>query len=231
MATATALKPVSDDADETIAIGEPYTVSVTIRGSSDLLFHRWSNEAVAEKAAAAKGSRAKKSDNLESYVYRCDNGNIGLPGEYLRQSIIYAAKFRQDPRSPRKSAFDLYKAGLVALTVLADLGVPEADYIDRRRVLVQRNAITRERPAIREGWTATIDLMVLVPEYIDRTTLLEVIGSAGRLIGVGDFRPGHPPGSAGLRRCRPRSGNRSRRRARRRMGFCGRGRGEHVRSG
>ncbi len=189
MATATALKPVSNDAEETVAIGEPYTVSVTIRGSSDLLFHRWSNEAVAEKAAAAKGSRAKKSDNLESYVYRCDNGNIGLPGEYLRQSIIYAAKFRQDPRSPRKSAFDLYKAGVVALTMLADLGVAEPDYIDRRRVLIQRNAITRERPAIREGWEATIDLMVLVPEYIDRTTLLEVVGSAGRLIGVGDFRP------------------------------------------
>jgi hypothetical protein len=189
MATATALKPVSNDAEEPVAIGEPYTVSVTIRGSSDLLFHRWSNEAVAAKSAAAKGSRAKKSDNLESYVYRCDNGNIGLPGEYLRQSIIYAAKFRQDPRSPRKSAFDLYKAGVVALTMLADLGVAEAHYIDRRRVLIQRNAITRERPAIREGWEATIDLMVLVPEYIDRTTLLEVIGSAGRLIGVGDFRP------------------------------------------
>lgn len=189
MATATALKPVSDDANEEIAATEPYTVTVTVRGSSDLLFHRWSNEAVAEKAAAAKGSRAKKSDNLESYVYRCDNGNIGLPGEYLRQSIIYAAKFRQDPRSPRKSAFDLFKAGVVALTVLADLGVAEADYIDRRRVLIQRNAVTRERPAIREGWEATIDLMVLVPEYIDRTTLLEVIGNAGRLIGVGDFRP------------------------------------------
>ncbi len=189
MATATAIKPVSDDGNEAIASTEPYTVSVTVRGSSDLLFHRWSNEAVAEKAAAAKGSRTKKSDNLESYIYRCDNGNIGLPGEYLRQSIIYAAKFRQDPRSPRKSAFDLYKAGVVALTILADLGAAEPDYIDRRRVLVQRNAITRERPAIREGWEATIDLMVLVPEYIDRTTLLEVIGSAGRLIGVGDFRP------------------------------------------
>lgn len=189
MATATAIKPVTDDGNEAIASTEPYTVSVTVRGSSDLLFHRWSNEAVAEKAAASKGSRTKKSDNLESYVYRCDNGNIGLPGEYLRQSIIYAAKFRQDPRSPRKSAFDLFKAGVVALTILADLGIAEADYIDRRRVLVQRNAITRERPAIREGWEATIDLMVLVPEYIDRTTLLEVIGSAGRLIGVGDFRP------------------------------------------
>jgi hypothetical protein len=189
MATATAPHPVSNDAEDTVAATEPYTVSVTIRGSSAILFHRWSNESVAAKSAAAKGSKAKKSDDLDSYVYRCENGNLGLPGEYLRQSIIGAARFRQDPRSPRKSAMDLFKAGVVSITELADLGVAEPDYIDRRRVLIQRNAITRERPAIKEGWTATIDLMVLVPEYIDRTTLLEVIGSAGRLIGVGDFRP------------------------------------------
>ena len=189
MATATALRPVSNDAEETVAIGEPYTVSVTIRGSAAILFHRWSNESVAAKAAAAKNSKAKKTDDLASYVYRCDNGHLGLPGEYLRQSVIGAARFRQDPRSPRKSAMDLYKAGVVAITELADLGVEEADYIDRRRVLIQRNAITRERPALREGWEATIELMVLLPEYIDRTTLLEIVGSAGRLIGVGDFRP------------------------------------------
>lgn len=188
-ATATALHPVSNDAAEEVAINEPYSVAVTIRGSSAILFHRWSNEAVAEKAAAAKGSKAKKSDNLDSYVYRCDNGHLGLPGEYLRQAIIGAARFRQDPRSPRKSAMDLFKAGVVSTTETADLGVVDPDYIDRRRVLIQRNAITRERPALREGWEATIELMVLLPEYIDRTMLLEVIGAAGRLIGVGDFRP------------------------------------------
>jgi hypothetical protein len=188
-ATATVLRPVSNDAEETVAATEPFTVTVTIRGSAAILFHRWSNESVAAKAAAAKNSRAKKTDDMASYVYRCDNGNLGLPGEYLRQSIIGAARFRQDPRSPRKSAMDLFKAGVVSITEVADLGVKEPDYVDRRRVLIQRNAITRERPALREGWTATIDLMVLVPEYIDRTTLLEVIGVAGRLIGVGDFRP------------------------------------------
>jgi hypothetical protein len=188
-ATATVLRPVSNDAEETVAATEPFTVTVTIRGSAAILFHRWSNESVAAKAAAAKNSRAKKTDDMASYVYRCDNGNLGLPGEYLRQSIIGAARFRQDPRSPRKSAMDLFKAGVVSITEVADLGVKEPDYVDRRRVLIQRNAITRERPALREGWTATIDLMVLVPEYIDRTTLLEVIGAAGRLIGVGDFRP------------------------------------------
>jgi hypothetical protein len=188
-AAATALHPVNNDAEETIAATEPYTVAVTIRGASALLFHRWSNESVAAKSAAAKGSRAKKSDDLESYMYRLEGGNLALPGEYLRQSIIGAARFRQDPRSPRKSAMDLFKAGIVSLTELADLGVKEPDYIDRRRVLVQRNAITRERPAVREGWETTVELMVLVPEYIDRTMLLEVVGSAGRLIGIGDFRP------------------------------------------
>jgi hypothetical protein len=183
------LSPVSNDADEEVTAIQPYTAKVTIRGSAAILFHRWSNEAVAEKAAAAKGSRAKKSDNLESYVYRCENGHLGLPGEYLRQAIIGAARFRQDPRSPRKSAMDLFKAGVVSLTELADLGVKDAAYIDRRRVLIQRNAITRERPALREGWEATIEVMVLLPEYIDRDTLHEVITNAGRLIGVGDFRP------------------------------------------
>ncbi len=194
MATATKSTAIngtspSNDAEQDITGSMPYTAHVTIKGSAALLFHRWSNEAVAEKAAAAKGSRAKKSDNLDSYVYRCDNGHLGLPGEYLRQSIIGAARFRQDPRSPRKSAMDLFKAGVVSLTELADLGIEDADYIDRRRVLIQRSAITRERPALREGWEATIELMALLPEYIDPNTLLEVITQAGRLIGVGDFRP------------------------------------------
>src|SRR5687767_8033431 len=83
----------------TIDLCKPYVVDVAIQGSADILFHRWNVEAVAEKAAAAKGSKAKKTDNVESYVYRDDDGFICLPGEYLRGSIINAAKFRQDPRS------------------------------------------------------------------------------------------------------------------------------------
>jgi hypothetical protein len=189
MTTATAIAPVTNDAAADIAFTEPYVARVTIEGTAALLFHRWSNEAVAEKAAATKGSKAKKSDNVESYVYRLDNGNLALPGEYLRQSLIGAARFRQDPRSPRKSAMDLFKAAVVPLTELSDLGVKDWDYLDRRRVLVQRNAITRERPALLAGWHATIELLVNLPEYVDPTMLLETLGAAGRLIGVGDFRP------------------------------------------
>jgi hypothetical protein len=104
MKKATAIGPVSNGAAQDIALSEPYAVKVTIEGTAPLLFHRWNVEAVKEKAGAAKGSRAKKEDNVESYVYRDDGGHLCLPGEYFRQSIIHAAKYLQDPRSPRKSA-------------------------------------------------------------------------------------------------------------------------------
>jgi hypothetical protein len=156
-----------------------------------MLFHRWSCESVAEKASAKKGSKAKKTDDVESYIYRNEHGELCLPGEYIRQSICYAAKFRQDPRSPRKSAFDLFKAGVAVLDELCPLngGTKDWDYLDQRRVMVQRNGITRTRPAFNKGWQATCRLTVLTPEYIDKSMFLEVFTLAGRLIGVGDFRP------------------------------------------
>jgi len=167
----------------------PYRVELTIRGEADLLFHRWNCEAVEAKAKAAKGSVAKKTDNIESYVYRNDEGEICLPGEYLRQALIGAAKFRQDPRSPRKSAVDLVKAAVVSLTPLASLGVTEWDYEHRCRVQVQRNGVTRVRPALRAGWQASFVLMVNLPEYVSQEMLLGLLTDAGRLVGVGDFRP------------------------------------------
>lgn len=179
----------TNGAKDAIDLSQPWICQVQITGAADLLFHRWNNEAVAEKSKARKGSAAKKTDNVESYVYRNEDNEICLPGEYLRGAIIGAAKFRQDPRSPRKSAMDLVKAGVISLTPLASLGATAWDYEDHRRVVVQRNAVTRVRPAMRAGWKAEIQLMINLPEYIDQPFLLEVLSMAGRLIGVGDFRP------------------------------------------
>jgi hypothetical protein len=166
-----------------------YSVHVVIEGVADLLFHRWNCEAVDAKAKAAKNSAAKKTDDIESYVYRDDTGELCLPGEYLRQAIIAAAKFKQDPRSPRKSAQDITKAGVVSLTPLASLGTARWDYEDRRRVVIQRSGVNRVRPAMRAGWRASFDLMVVLPEYLDRAWIKDTLDTAGRLIGVGDFRP------------------------------------------
>jgi hypothetical protein len=180
----------NDGADD-IASEQPYRVMVEITGAADMLFHMWSNEAVAEKAKAKKNSASKKTDNVESYIHRLKNKNLSLPGAQFRGSIVNAARFRQDPRSPRKSAMDLYKAGVVVLTTYADLGTSTWDYLDRQRVVVQRAAITRTRPAMLAGWKASFQLLCLLPEYISPDNLRSVIENAGRLCGIGDYRPSY----------------------------------------
>ena len=180
---------VTNGASATIDMSMPYRVEATLRGESDLLFHRWNCEAVEAKAKAAKGSAAKKSDDVESYVYRDDAGELCIPGEYVRQSVIAAAKYRQDPRSPRKSACDLVKAAVVNLSPLASLGIAEWDYEHRCRVQIQRSGITRVRPAIRAGWTATFLFLVNLPEYVPSEMLHSLLTDAGRLVGIADFRP------------------------------------------
>src|SRR5262245_20198840 len=110
MSSVIAIGPeVTNGAKSVVETSVPYGVLVRIVGTADLIFHRWNVEGVEAKAKAPKGSKAKKADDLETYVYRDDDANLCLPGEYVRQSMINAAKFRQDPRSPRKSAMDLYK--------------------------------------------------------------------------------------------------------------------------
>jgi hypothetical protein len=84
---------------------------------------------------------------------------------------------------------DLFKAGLTCLDELCDLGIKDWDYVDRRRVQVQRNAITRHRPALKSGWKISVRLQVLLPEYIQPDLLNDTVQSAGRLIGIGNFRP------------------------------------------
>lgn len=154
-----------------------------------MLFHRWNNESVEAKANAKKGSKEKKTDDIESFIWKNEDGILCIPGEYVRQSVIHAAKYEQDPRSPRKSMMDLMKAALVSLTELAPTGFKEANYIDKRRVVIQRNAVTRSRPALKEGWKARFILMVNLPEYVPQEKLNYLLQQAGRIIGLADFRP------------------------------------------
>lgn len=179
--------------DNNVVPTKPYRAVIRVKGVADLLFHRWDCQAIEDKGGAKKGSKEKKTDNLESYVYRIPgNGHIGVPGENFRQSVILAAKYMRDPRSPRKSAMDLFKAGVVDCTGVApflDKPRKEWDYLDRRRAVVQRNGITRVRPAILAGWEVEFVLQVLSPEYITPSILNDAVVDAGRLVGLCDFRP------------------------------------------
>lgn len=189
MATVSVINEVSNDGKSVIDCELPYVANIGIEGTAPFLFHRWSVDGIEAKSKAAKGSKAKKEDDIETYVYRNAAKELCIPAEYLRMAMIHAAKYKQDPRSPRKSAMDIVKAGIASLDDLCSTGKKQWDFIDRRRVMIQRNGITRSRPGLLVGWRINATFQVLLPEYLAPAFVNELAQSAGRLIGVGDFRP------------------------------------------
>jgi hypothetical protein len=186
-------KQVTNGAEALIDMTVPYSVLVTIRGVVPCLFHAWNTESVEEKAASAKNSIKKKTDDLESYVYRTSDGLLGIAGKCFQAALCEAGKSFQDPRSPRKSARDLIKSSIQVLDYVAPFTPPVKtwDYEDKQRVCIQRASITRIRPAMKEGWTATFEIIVTAPEYISSTFLHELVDYAGKRCGVLDFRPSY----------------------------------------
>src|SRR5579863_8863627 len=188
-AKATAIGNPTNAGSTAISFEHPYIAEIRVKGASPFLFHRWNVDALATvQEGAKKGSKSKKSDDIESYVYRNEAGELCIPATYFRGSVINTARFKQDPRSPRKSAMDLFKAAIFPAEELCSLGIKEWDYVDRQRAVVQRNAITRCRPAISAGWETTAFLQCVLPEYVSPDLLNEVLQLAGRVTGVGDQR-------------------------------------------
>lgn len=170
---------------------EPYIVHATIRGTMPLIFHAWNCEAVEEKAMAGKGTKAKKTDNVESYMPRNEDGVLCCPATYIGAALRDTARFFQDPRSPRKSLRDLMRAAVIVGPELIPMGgnPKQWDYLDKRRVTVQQSAITRCRPAFRAGWMLSFDIEGILPEYVSPQKLHEILAMCGRVNGLADIRP------------------------------------------
>jgi hypothetical protein len=181
--------PNSNDGEDAALATAPYRITFTMRGVADLLFHRWSNEDVAAKATAKRGSAVKKTDNLEAYVWRDDDGQVCLPGVYVHKALIEAGKFMQDPRSSRpKQACDLFRAAFFPVTLLYPLG-PQWEFEDRRRMVVNRSGITRTSPGFKAGWEASFDFEMALPEYVSPEMFHDALSLAGRVIGLAQYRP------------------------------------------
>lgn len=188
------LEPVAPS-DFFTEASSPYRAHVKVRGASPILFHRWSTESVEEKAKAAKGSLAKKSDDVESYYYRDDEGYVAVPCTNFVSALVAAGRFKSDPRYKRANATKLVRAGVTPLELFPRVTsvkggqTLEADFLWKGRAVVQRAAITRTMPAMLEGWECEFGLQVLLPEYISQEFLYDLIRSAGQFCGLCDFRP------------------------------------------
>lgn len=187
----TIIQSVSNGAKNFVDMSAPYRAKIKLVGTAKMLMHCWNNEAIAEKAAAKKGSAQKKTDDVESYLLRDEEGFIVMPCLNFCAAIRETGKSYPDPTSPRKSLRDRLKAIIVPEDEYGRIngGVKTWEFMDMRRVVIQRAGITRSRPAFFEGWTIEFTIMVLEPEFLPEALLAELVANAGKFQGLGDFRP------------------------------------------
>lgn len=173
---------------------QPYKARVTIEGTAPLLCHRYDCDEVEAKALAPKGSKGKKSDNVESYLYRVPETNeVGIPAKNLKSMLASkrsgAGRSFQDPRSKRKNACELWQASLFVEPQVASLGKKTWDFLDRSRQCVQNAAVARVRPGFSKGWTLTFIVNVVQPSLLPPEELKRALDYAGAFVGLGDSRP------------------------------------------
>lgn len=182
---------VSNGAQNLIRLSEPYKAIVKIQGTEKLLLHSWNNEAIKAKSEAKRGSAQKKTDDVENYVQRDEDGHIAIPTLNFCASIREAGRDYQDPSNPRKMFRDRLKAIVVPFKEWGKIngGVKKWEEEDSRRVVIQKAGITRTRPAFQKGWTIEFEIMVMAPEYLSPELLRNIIDVAGLFQAIGDFRP------------------------------------------
>lgn len=181
---------ITDGAKYAMEMRKPYKLEIEVTGTSPLLMHNYNVEAVEEKTKAKKNSAIKKSDNVESYCYRDEEGYLCVPTNNFIASLGMAAKSEADPRSPRKSAHDLIRGAIIPGQLLARF-LPKTkkwDYEDKQRCVVQQSAVPRIRPAMKSGWKINFDILIQVPDYISPEFVHHLANNAGLLCGLCDGR-------------------------------------------
>ena len=156
-------------------------LTVSIKGISGLMMHAFPMQPI--KAL----EKLPPEEQAELAAYRDpDTGNLYVPGEALRQSLIGAATY-----SKGKGRASLQKEAAACLLVAPermDLGVKDFE-VDARPVVVPatKGRVMRFRPKLAD-WGVTFEL-----EY-DETLLSngqvrQIVDDAGSRIGLLEFRP------------------------------------------
>ena len=127
-------------------------------------------------------------DEWERKVYR-SNGHLGHPGAAIESALIKAARdFKADKR---RTMVEMVKASMFVNEQFIDLGVKKPDCVNRASA-VNPNTKGRGfiyRPQFNAGWKGKFSLTVRNSDIIPVERIKEILEHAGRMVGIGDWRP------------------------------------------
>ena len=177
------------------------TITLTGAEGSALLTHneRLANaqDEIARGMKSITSKRTKTDDDHAELarmeflggVYLTDEGKVGLPTWNVFRSLQDGAKLNRLGKSVERG---LFVAGPDVIPIKhAGPDTPEAMFaagcVDQRSVKVGQQKVTRTRPVFR-NWSVAAEF-VIDTEVLRLDELEMIADNAGRMVGIGDYRP------------------------------------------
>jgi hypothetical protein len=168
------------------------TATITVRGLSPLIMHRWSEKARNEMLAKQMKKTVKKEakspeEQYESSVYKLDDGRLGFPADAFKKAMIRGAKQIGLVMTDARTSFFVH--GEYCTRDDREL-VPISGDVQPREDMVRLNGATadiRFRGQV-IGWSAELKI-----SYNSTITsfdqIVNMLHAAGYGVGVGEWRP------------------------------------------
>lgn len=176
------------------------TYTVSIEGTTPFMMHAPTTidplNQITRDLSAVTSKRSKTIDDharvarleWEAGMYFDDESGPYIPSEMLEACIRDGGKHRKLGKEITRSVFVTDSLIPIGYEGPRDIdGLWDNGFSDRRPVKVQTSKVIRTRPLFREWWAeATI---AIDEERIDLDEFRACVVDAGRLNGIGDFRP------------------------------------------
>lgn len=169
----------------------PYTIRLTLRGVTPLLFNRMDIEAYDQDSGPGRKRKPRARAEYEDMVWRDGCGCLAIPTANIVASIVHAGKYYASPIAGTGSATPTLSDALVAATELSSFDVSGWDVVDFRHARnsdIKRSPRPVYRPRLEPGWRVDAHITVVIPELYGPARLLEIVSRAGTVSGIGDGR-------------------------------------------
>lgn len=176
---------------------------IKLKGERPLLMHngRLANpmDKYTREIASISGKRNKTDEdrlkmlNVEARggCWETPEGQLGIPNAAVWRSLYNAAtayKRGEDIKRGLAAADETVPLFIDGEPVSCEEFLSDFDNIDYRAVKVQKARTMRARPRVAAGWESE-HLFTLLDDVMDLKDLQPILERAGRLVGLGDWRP------------------------------------------
>lgn len=157
-------------------------IKVNIKGIAPYLMNKF----IEEKTGSRKKKEYIPKEEAEKKANRTEKRELYIPSQQIKASIVKAST---DFKMTGKKSYKEYILSGIFISPDKIVLKPQEYTIFAHPVVIVRSRVMSWRPEFKE-WEAEF-IIEIVDDMINETTLKEILETAGKYKGIGDWRPEH----------------------------------------